>query len=179
MFVLDTCLVFFQSLNGHSTLFLVETRCSNGRIREEDKHDDSPCGAEGATALVSMPSAQILRSTYITINSYFHEGRAPFMFPMPYPRRPPSAIPSPLAVYHKPIRTGCSRRVYHIDVMSIKAGSAQASAAPPKARRTARVLKLLHAAWIMRKTPLALLIDIVQNSTIDAPHEDVHTQVFS
>lgn len=125
------------------------------------------------------PSRYAFRPTYITINSYFHEGRVPLIFPMPYPSKPPSAIPSPLAVYHKPIRTGCSRRVYHILVISMKPGSAQASAAPPKALRTARVLKLLHAAWIMRKTPLFELVDAVWNPTVDGPHEDIHTEVFS
>lgn len=104
---------------------------------------------------------------HITINSYFHEGSAPLIFPIPYPSRPPSAIPSPLAVYQRPIRTGCSRRVYHMLVMSMKPGSAQASAAPPRARRTASVLKSWHAAWIMRKTPLFLLVSYCCGSFVD------------
>lgn len=36
--------------------------------------------------------------------------------------------------------------VHHIEVINIKAGSAHASAAPPRIRRAARLVKSLHAA---------------------------------
>jgi hypothetical protein len=47
-------------------------------------------------------------------NSYFQLGRDPLIWPIAYPSRPPPAIPSPLAVYHNPILSGCCFRVYHI-----------------------------------------------------------------
>lgn len=91
----------------------------------------------------------------MTRNSYFHDGNAPRICPMAYPSNPPRAMPNPLAVYHSPILTGCSLRVYHMLVMSMKPGSEQASAAPDRTRRTASVAKLLHAAWSIKNTPLS------------------------
>lgn len=63
------------------------------------------------------------------------------------------AMPNPLAVYQRPMRTGCCRRVYHMAVTSMKLGSEQASAAPERARRTASVAKLVAPAWAINKTP--------------------------
>jgi hypothetical protein len=45
-------------------------------------------------------------------NSYFQLGREPLMLPIPYPRRPPRAMPTPFAVYHRPILIGCCLLVY-------------------------------------------------------------------
>lgn len=95
--------------------------------------------------------------TYMMMNSYFQDGSEPLMWPIPNPNNPPPAIPIPFAAYHKPIRMGCARLGCHIAVISIKLGSLQASAAPPSARKTARVLKLLQAAWSMRKNPLRII----------------------
>lgn len=72
---------------------------------------------------------------------------------MAYPSNPPSAIPTPFALYHKPIRTGCCSRVYHMPVMITKAGSAVDSAAPDKKRRIIMSLKSRDAACAMRSTP--------------------------
>lgn len=104
-------------------------------------------------------------------NSYFQDGNAPWMLPIPYPNKPPRAIPKPLAVYQRPIFTGCSRLVYHILVINMNAGSAQASAAPLRARRTASVVKFLHAAWSIKKNPL-------DSGTIASAFEDWHRTSF-
>jgi hypothetical protein len=80
------------------------------------------------------------------------------------PISPPPATPIPFAAYQVEILEGCSApfvrkmdfymglnnnspgRVYHRAVTIIKAGSAMASAAPPRTRRAARDAKLWHAA---------------------------------
>jgi hypothetical protein len=62
-------------------------------------------------------------------------------------------MPSPFAAYQTPIRSGCSARVYHVAVMSTKAGSAVASKAPPSTRSTASSVKVREAAWHMRRRP--------------------------
>src|ERR1700728_2259193 len=97
-------------------------------------------GESGSMMNIMTPQQQ--HKAPMMRNSYFHEGKEPCMWPMPYPRRPPKAIPKPFAVYHNPMRTGCCFLVYHMDVMSIKLGSEQASAAPARARRTPSVAKL-------------------------------------
>jgi hypothetical protein len=50
---------------------------------------------------------QMQQSAPMIKNSYFQLGIPPLMCPIPYPRRPPREIPSPLAVYQIPIRIGC------------------------------------------------------------------------
>ena len=86
-------------------------------------------------------------------NSYRQLAKAPRMCPMPYPSKPPAAIPKPLPRYHNPMRLGCCFLVYHMDVISMKDGSEHDSAAPASTRRAASDPKELHAAWIMRKRP--------------------------
>jgi hypothetical protein len=47
---------------------------------------------------------------------------------------------------HKPVRVGISSRVYHVDVINMKAGVIVASATPSKKRTAIRPPKLVQAA---------------------------------
>lgn len=49
MLVFDTRLVFLHSLDGNSALPLGEKRRSNGRVRQQDEHDNSPSRTKRAT----------------------------------------------------------------------------------------------------------------------------------
>lgn len=122
-----------KRLHSNSTLHLAETFSLDRRVGKENEHYNVPSSTKGTTNKeISIQTRWAERVfTYIMRNSYFHEGKAPRRWPMPYPNNPQRAITSPLAVYQSPKRTGCSRRVYHMLVISITPGSEHASAAPP------------------------------------------------
>lgn len=50
MLILDAGLVLAQALDGHTAVLETEAGGSDGRVGEEDEHDDAPSGAEGAAA---------------------------------------------------------------------------------------------------------------------------------
>lgn len=67
---------------------------------------------------------------------------------------PPTAMPTPLAEYQRPMRIGCSFRVYHMPIMIMTDGSKHASAAPDNALKAANVLKFFETACNMSNAPL-------------------------
>lgn len=50
MLVLDPGLVLAQPLDGHAAMLQAEAGCSDGRVGEEEEHDDAPSRAECAAA---------------------------------------------------------------------------------------------------------------------------------
>jgi hypothetical protein len=79
MLVLHARLVLSQSLHGHATMLQTEPLGRDGGVREEDEHDDSPCGAEGAAKREHQYEFERETgiATDMTKNSYFQDGKAP------------------------------------------------------------------------------------------------------
>ena len=109
-------------------------------------------GLSARKKYIKKPQAE--ENAPIIINWYLQVSRLPpWMWPIPYARRPPKELARPKNVDQYPIRIGCSSTLYHIAVKRRYAGVEQDSSIPRTNLKPASAEKLLQPPRAMQIPP--------------------------